>query len=374
MHIAYVSQFWFGGGKESLAGFLHFAARKKSWRTFPLCLNESFKKSFFARLEKDGIDAYVGCLQGFEIVRPGLEHRKISLPHVILDNPAADCPCCMPDNRAIGKMAADHLLRLGYRTLAYADKASDASDVLHSEQRRLGFFDRSRAAGRTPILLHDDFVPDLQRLPKPIGIMAYNDITAMAVLDDCQRAKLKVPRQVGIIGVDDEMAICESVHPALSSIRPDFEGEGFAAGKALQALLKNRRSTACQVYGISRIVQRDSTCSMFSSGKLISQVQSILRNEFASDLTLDELSSRLGVSKNLLMRRFRECTGRTIHAELAEIRLDKAKALLSTTSMLVKEVAALCGYPSLEQFQRMYKRRFHETPGSCRTPTANAPR
>ena len=44
----------------------------------------------------------------------------------------------------------------------------------------------------------------LAGLPRPVGIMACNDLRGQHVLDACKRLDLAVPEGVAVLGVDDE--------------------------------------------------------------------------------------------------------------------------------------------------------------------------
>ena len=70
-------------------------------------------------------------------------------------------------------------------------------------------------------------------------------------------------------------------------------------------------------------------------------------------------------SPRLLSLRFREITGGTVHAELEEIRLAAARRMLKSRTLPVKAVASDCGFPSLENFYRRYRRRYGTTPRSA---------
>ena len=60
----------------------------------------------------------------------------------------------------------------------------------------------------------------VKRLPKPLGIMAGNDIRGIQMLDACRRAGVAVPEQVAVVGVDNEELVCLLAYPPLSSVDP----------------------------------------------------------------------------------------------------------------------------------------------------------
>ncbi len=51
-------------------------------------------------------------------------------------------------------------------------------------------------------------VRQLRRLPKPLGVMGQSDRRAYSVITACEAAKLTVPDQVAVVGVDNEPYTC----------------------------------------------------------------------------------------------------------------------------------------------------------------------
>jgi two-component system, response regulator YesN len=74
------------------------------------------------------------------------------------------------------------------------------------------------------------------------------------------------------------------------------------------------------------------------------------------EFSLEAASDRAGVSKNHLSFEFSRETGETFTEYVARVRIEEAKRLLATTSLLVYEVGARVGYPSVEHFSRVFKK------------------
>jgi two-component system response regulator YesN len=72
--------------------------------------------------------------------------------------------------------------------------------------------------------------------------------------------------------------------------------------------------------------------------------------------SLEEASARAGVSKNHLSFEFSRETGETFTECVARVRVEEAKRLLATTSLLVYQVGEQVGYPSVEHFSRVFKK------------------
>ena len=95
------------------------------------------------------------------------------------------------------------------------------------------------------------------------------------------------------------------------------------------------------------------------------------------EFSLEAASARAGVSKNHLSFEFSRETGETFTEYVARVRIDEAKRLLATTELLVYEVGARVGYPSVEHFSRVFKKLAGISPvkfrASFRAPGADSP-
>ena len=275
---------------------------------------------------------------------------------------------CVVDNAAIAEAAASSLMLLKPRHFAYVGARAHEMEDSHSRarERRFRQFLVKKGLAVTSLFVDDDrFSTDLAALPRPVGIFAYNDITAAKVLSELHALGVQVPEQAAVIGVDNDPDICENTRPPLSSVDPDFETAGRMAVEVLSAALSERRRIPILKFGVSGVVERRSTQSGKTGSRMVSKAREILRRRYGERLSLELIAGELNISPRLLSLRFREITGGTVHAELEEIRLAAARRMLKSRTLPVKAVAAACGFPSLENFYRRYRRRYGTTPRSA---------
>ena len=275
---------------------------------------------------------------------------------------------CMIDNAAIAEAAASSLMPLKPRHFAYVGARAHEMEDSHSRarERRFRQFLVKKGLAVTSLFVDDDrFSTDLAALPRPVGIFAYNDITAAKALSELHALGVQVPEQAAVIGVDNDPDICENTHPPLSSVDPDFEAAGRMAVEVLSAALSERRRIPILKFGVSGVVERRSTQSGKTGSRMVSKAREILRRRYGERLSLELIAGELNISPRLLSLRFREITGGSVHAELEEIRLAAARRMLKSRTLPVKAVAAACGFPSLENFYRRYRRRYGTTPRSA---------
>lgn len=91
-----------------------------------------------------------------------------------------------------------------------------------------------------------------------------------------------------------------------------------------------------------------------------------MRSNFGYKLTLDFLAAHMHLSREYLSRYFKKHTGKTISEFLLEIRISRAKEMLRNSSHSVSDIAAYCGYPSVSNFQKAFKKVTGVSPGVYR--------
>jgi transcriptional regulator GlxA family with amidase domain len=90
---------------------------------------------------------------------------------------------------------------------------------------------------------------------------------------------------------------------------------------------------------------------------------------------LDALAEKLGVTNSILHSRLKTATEKTPGDMLREVRLSKAMELLKSNIHLnTSEVAAACGFASLNSFSSTFKKYFEKTPSMARSEAINARR
>ena len=85
-----------------------------------------------------------------------------------------------------------------------------------------------------------------------------------------------------------------------------------------------------------------------------------------SNVTPEDAAEYAGISRPYLFRMFRESLRTSPHQYLLKRRLDKAKLLLAGETFSIKEIAADCGFESIEVFYRQFRSSFHMTPAEYR--------
>ncbi len=322
----------------------------------------------------DGIIARIETRQIADAV------RKTKLP--VVDISAArhvpGIPWLETDDRLIAQLAAEHLLERGFKHLAFCGDPGFNWSVWR-EQR---FAECARDAG-AQYFVHQSIprlVPGyswnrdrqalsrwLSKLPRPVGIMACYDIKAQQLLMLCRDLGLRVPDEVAVIGVDNDRRLCELCDPPLSSVIPNTWKTGFEAARLLDIMM-NGQSVEGEMELIAPlgIRTRQSTDALAIDDPEVSLAVRMIRDEACRGITVQELLRRIPVSRRIFEGRFQKLIGRTPHAEIQRVRMDRSKQLLSNTDLPLAQVAELAGFVHAEYFSVCFKREVGITPREYR--------
>lgn len=91
-----------------------------------------------------------------------------------------------------------------------------------------------------------------------------------------------------------------------------------------------------------------------------------LRGSELESISVEELARRCGCSRRHLGRVFREQFGDSVVARKMELRLERARRLLLSSSSKIIDVAMECGFSHLGQFSAKFKEKFGATPAKWR--------
>jgi LacI family transcriptional regulator, galactose operon repressor len=151
------------------------------------------------------------------------------------------------DDTMGAEMATEHLRSLGHRRFAFVCGPPARSSAL----RLLGFRRVLERDGLwpQPVLQPDSTLHDreavisalLERSRPPIGIVAYDDLTAIAALHAAHRVGWTVPEQLSVVGLDD-IELAEYTAPALTTVAQPMVELGELSVDAVLGAARRRTS------------------------------------------------------------------------------------------------------------------------------------
>ena len=99
---------------------------------------------------------------------------------------------------------------------------------------------------------------------------------------------------------------------------------------------------------------------------MISRARMRIRESLESDLTIQQIAEELGVSYSNLRKLFKEHTGLSPATYQQELRLLRAKELLTTTELSIKEIAYRLNFESPDYFSAKFKAKMGLKPSEVR--------
>jgi AraC-like DNA-binding protein len=96
--------------------------------------------------------------------------------------------------------------------------------------------------------------------------------------------------------------------------------------------------------------------------KRIKEAQFDLREHLAQSMNLENFAARYGMSYSYFRKLFKTYTGLSPAQYHLQLRLQKARAMISSTDKPIKEIAYALGFESAFHFSKIYKKKFGVSP------------
>ena len=271
------------------------------------------------------------------------------------------------DDASIGHTAARHFLALGnFRSFAYVhdprgeiwtrERHTAFSESLAEAKRRCKAF--TPDANMPPELFRTELADFLRTLPLPVAVLAANDLVAETVVRACDVAELSIPEDVAILGVDNDISICNRLRPRLSSIEPDFEEEGYRAAIDMERLFGGNVDIEENPLADVRLVERDTTKPPPPATRLVDRALAFIEDRYRTPITARDVAQHLGVSRRLIDLRFRQLQHETLLDTITRLRLTTLCKLLKEESSPLRDIVASCGFGSAVRASHLFKARY----------------
>jgi DNA-binding LacI/PurR family transcriptional regulator len=192
-----------------------------------------------------------------------LQRRRLPLVYVDQD-PVPDVPTINVDDRGGARAAAEHLVELGHRRIGIVTASvvgphglqpRDARDAQPhvTAQRMLGWRDALAPAGIEPVVVRESQATQSQGYealgmllgadPGITGVLCFADTLAHGVMLAAQDRGLVLPRDLSIVGFDDN-PLAARLRPPLTTVRQDITEKGRLAAAALVRAAHRKSSPA----------------------------------------------------------------------------------------------------------------------------------
>jgi LacI family transcriptional regulator len=350
-------------------------ARTRPWLSIETWDGKTPPVEWVRRFRGDGVIAQVTRRPLCSYLR-----RQRRLPVVNISGWIRDpgLPTVQPDDRAIGRVAAEYFLERGYRQCAYLG-IPEAAFSLHRGDAYQSAIEQ--AGGHLRRFIMDvgamerpprGWDPELQRewvrsLPTPTGLFVVGDDIARNVLRFCQDLSIRVPEKMAILGVNDDELICEMTQPALSSVNLRLHNLGFEAVSQLLANLEGRGSTPGKVLlAPGRVTERGSSKALAVDDPVVAHALRFILDHADRVITVESVLDEVGISRRSLEMKFTKALGRTPWEVIRKAHIERAEQFLISSDYSIGRIAELSGFKDAYQFSVMFKKAHGASPSRYR--------
>lgn len=365
-----------GHGRGILRGIAQFFRQRPEVTVLKFRDPRTYDPAALRRLQPDGIIARVATRRNEAVL------AALGLPVVNVSGQITTprLPMINTDDLRVGQLALRHLHGRAGRNFAYCGNTTHLGSVLRyrgfcAEARRLGV----AAAVPRHILPQGDQnapYPDatrtrlaawLKSLPRPVAILGFTDRVALELDAACARSGLRVPEDVAILGVGNDLARVEFAHVALSSIQLNLQRIGLLAAERLQAMMDENAGAADEtLVSPQKIVTRRSTDRFAVDDEVVALGLDHIREHVGNTIYVEDVARAAGVTRRVLELRFRAALGTSVYAEARRQHFERALELMPEPDLTLGEIAYASGFESPSVFASAFRRRHGVSPSEYR--------
>lgn len=358
-------------GRRIVKGIHNYIRKSGRWQLFIEARGMEENWSVPPGWRGDGVIARIGNPE----MAAELKNLRIPVVNVSgIQLQGADFPRVSTDLNASAKLAADHFLNRGFKHFAFFSlsglsyvaalqgafvhtvKSAGAECAIHTEVPRNG----AEMDWNADLAQLGEW---LRSLPKPVGVLTWNQSSGREVIFACQVAGLLVPEEVAVLSASDDDLLCEVLHIPMSGIMVAAEQIGHEAARLLHRLMRGEKPPKDPtLFHSLSVVTRHSTDTLAMPDRALVKALSFIRANVSREIQVNEVAREAGVSRRVLERRFAEQLGRTPAEEIRRLHFERAKELLAGTDLSIPDVAEAAGIGSPEYLAYLFRENMKVTP------------
>ena len=192
------------------------------------------------------------------IIYASMYHREVHPPESIREVPTVllDCfdangtlPSVVPDEVQGGYDATRHLLEKGHRRIGYITDELDTAAKFGRLQGYQNALAEFGVAYDAALMATAESEPQggsqathqlMQLAQPPTALFCYNDRMAMGAMNKLQSLNLSIPKDIAIVGFDNQELIAPHLNPPLTTLQlPHYEMGQWAVQHLLQMINKD---------------------------------------------------------------------------------------------------------------------------------------
>lgn len=265
-----------------------------------------------------------------------------------------------------GIMAAKFFIQRRYKNFAFYGKRG----FLWSFERAEGFRKEIEKINGNYYYFEGDGLNELEwlrdhiqlenwliSLPKPIAIFACDDSFAIQISEICKLNNINIPKDIALLGVDNDKLICNLSDPPISSIKLDAKKGGFQLGEKIHNSLNKQHNFSFNIcINPLEIELRKSTENYNIKDKHILEVIKYLQKNLTSPIRIEALTSLVPLSRRGLEVKFKKEMGISIYQFILDLRVELFTTLLITTNLSISEITEQSGFNDYSSVYRLFKK------------------
>jgi len=351
-------------GHEIGRGVFEYARRKHPWRIGRTLLDDVRRNYPSWKFDALIFPLDPGIPENDPLLAAGL---PLISTHARPDHP--EIPQVSVNQIVVGEAAATFFLNRHYKQFAFVTRYKNSAA---HQLRGKGFCDTLHAQGHGAHKLIFPFTTsfdDMEKeiiewatsVPKPAALFCSDDGIARNIIELLHHTHGMVPDDIAILGCEDDVMICETCRPTLSSVHIPYRRIGFEAARLTDELLQGLPPRAIVLESV-KITERLSTSLLATQDDHLRRAVDFIQRNICENITAQDAARHAGLSLRVLQKRFKTELDQTPARYIQHTRIEQAKILLETTDRSVDDIAEIVGYSHGLSLSKTFKALTGESP------------
>jgi LacI family repressor for deo operon, udp, cdd, tsx, nupC, and nupG len=219
-----------------------------------ICQSRNIEKdelNFLDLLKTRQVDGIVmaSVRNSWEKIKNYLQYGPILMCNECFLDEDANIPSIKIDHEYGGYIAAQHLLKLGHKRIAFCISGDDSRSGLERKKGFLRAFKEFNLSFDESLVINNAFDIEsgreifyrLQALEeRPTAVFTGSDEVAVGLISEANKNGVKIPEELAVIGFDDN-PIAKIIQPGLTTIRQPTDDIAKASIECIIQILKGER-------------------------------------------------------------------------------------------------------------------------------------
>lgn len=266
------------------------------------------------------------------------------------------------DYKGAGEMAAEYFYKKRYSSYAFFG----IRGVVWSDERMAGYkegidrFGGQFTSYEIEMPGHEDMeeiASWLHTLPDHTALFCCDDAHALMITETCKLENIEIPRQIAVLGVNNDDLRCFISDPPISSIELNVEQGGYLLCKLLHNQIENPDSSPFGVViNPVTIRERKSSSSFNVDDPFVLKVVNHINDNYTANIFIKDILDMIPLSRRSLESRFKKAMGMGIYQYVIFCRIERVAQLLATTDKTLVEIASEAGIQEYNNLAGQFRR------------------